>query len=96
MTNQAIDWGPSAFPRSETDTHYGAEGMTLRDYFAGQALVGILASRPPSVTTCTVDIAQQSFWMADAMIERRELREPASPAPSQAFIDKLKGNGASS
>lgn len=35
---------PPAFPREERETHYGAEGMSLRDWFAGQALMGICAN----------------------------------------------------
>ena len=40
MRNQP-DGGP-AFPVEATQRY---EGMSLRDYFAGQALVGILSSR---------------------------------------------------
>ncbi len=45
--------------------------MTLRDWFAGQALVGILADgamvrKPPS------DIAKMAYVFADAMLAERE------------------------
>ena len=43
MSTPINDGGP-AFPVAETIHVYGHNGMTLRDYFAGQALAGILAS----------------------------------------------------
>ena len=36
------DGGP-AFPRLDTESSCGAEGMTLRDWFAGQVMAGSLA-----------------------------------------------------
>ena len=48
-------------------------GMTLRDYFAGQALAGILAgvSRDPGSI-----IADTAYRLADAMLESRSTRSP--------------------
>ena len=44
-------------------------GMTLRDWFAGQALVGILANQGPSLVT---DVrARNAYTMADAMLAER-------------------------
>ena len=44
------------------------QGMTLRDYFAGQALAGLLAIDEP----CTAPaIARVAYDYADAMIEAR-------------------------
>ena len=61
----SFDTRPSDF----ADT--GMQGMTLRDWFAGQALVGILADgamvrKPPS------EIAKMAYVFADAMIAERE------------------------
>jgi hypothetical protein len=64
--------GGSAFPCPvEYDANgqrasYGSEGMTLRDWFAGQALVGMLASNTKS--WC----AEDSYHYADAMIAAGE------------------------
>lgn len=55
----------------------GYEGLTLRDYFAGQAMQGWLASYPES-TQHPVDthhekmVAELSYLMADAMLKARE------------------------
>jgi hypothetical protein len=46
------------------------DGMSLRDYFAGQALAGIMAD--PSVDDADKHgIAKWSYRMADAMLEVR-------------------------
>lgn len=46
-------------------------GMTLRDWFAGQALVGLIAcedSKPQTVQ----EYAEFSFMIADTMLKRRQ------------------------
>jgi len=57
------------------DTKEGAEpvyvtngGMTLRDYFAGQALAGLASLVPP----CTESSAHYAYEYADAMLAERE------------------------
>ena len=47
-------------------------GMSLRDYFAGQALVGMLAGRQPNNAYPLEHLAQMSYATADAMIEARD------------------------
>jgi hypothetical protein len=42
-------------------------GMSLRDYFAGQALVGLASLTPPCM-----DNAYLAYKYADAMLEERE------------------------
>ena len=49
MNTEINDGGP-AFPIPESDYEDGRTGMTLRDYFAGQALAGILAG--PIASQC--------------------------------------------
>jgi hypothetical protein len=44
-------------------------GMTLRDYFAGQAMQGLLASYCPTITNS--EMAQSAYRIADAMLEER-------------------------
>lgn len=46
------------------------EGMTLRDYFAGQALSGIISLQD---CTCTpAEYALEAYIQAEAMIEARK------------------------
>ena len=47
------------------------EGMTLRDYFAGQALVGILAGRFWEVVSISDCPEACAYRMADAMLAER-------------------------
>ena len=71
MSDESKDGGP-AFP-SELHPHF--EGMTLRDYFAAQALCGILADpncNGPDFSRLEVAVATQSYQFADAMLEARK------------------------
>lgn len=70
------DGGP-AFPRpfsdEPSDTHaWAQEGMSLFDYFAGQALMGILAGH--RVFDTYVDYADEAYNLAEAMLKERERR----------------------
>jgi len=47
----------------------GAQGMDLRDYFAGQAMCGILANYE------TNRLAEKSYEYADALIAERNKNE---------------------
>ena len=44
--------------------------MTLRDYFAGQALIGII-THPDGLAGQWKEAAEHSYLAADAMIEAR-------------------------
>jgi hypothetical protein len=73
---QKPDGGP-AYPQSETLYDDGAElvrtshgGMSLRDYFAGQALAGLMAD--PETTESKDNVALWCYRYADAMIAARE------------------------
>jgi hypothetical protein len=72
---------PSAFPAPNSvspngDIQFGEYGMTLRDYFAGQAIVGMLGN-----ITCAKErlemkgnaegISSQAYEIADAMLFQR-------------------------
>jgi hypothetical protein len=64
------DGGP-AFPVG-SPTHRGYEGMTLRDWFAGQALAGLIAD--PSRDGSADDRARYAYAYADAMLRAREVK----------------------
>jgi hypothetical protein len=82
------DGGP-AFPRaahwsdggSARFDHGAQDGMTLRDWFAGQALAGMLAyshvnpQRGNYHENCSVEgAAEDAYRYADAMLAEREKR----------------------
>ena len=60
--------GGQAFPRPNH------EGMTLRDYFAGQALAGTIAGLH-GLTESTVSLASDAYMLADAMLAAREAKQ---------------------
>lgn len=61
--------GGQAFPR--TPTHFN--GMTLRDWFAGQALIGMtLGQETVPVQSVAKNAALAAYQYADAMIAERE------------------------
>lgn len=66
---------PRAFPSGAIDDKYG--GMTLLDWYAGQALVGILATGAGEDDCQELRriIARDAFDYADAMLAERE-RQP--------------------
>lgn len=71
---------PSAFPRPAVVAYEGINwtedshsGMTLRDWFAGQALIGVTRTRMPAGTEQIEDIlAAVAYKIADAMLKERE------------------------
>ena len=65
----------SAFPISGSQYRH-TEGMTLRDYFAGQALAGNLEQGVENDMHCgwwhdSSKIAQRAYAIADAMLKAR-------------------------
>lgn len=73
-----ISNGGAAFPvKRQTDIGngmvfmYEEKGMTLRDYYAGQALQGLLVSHRVSTRVPHDEIAKMSYVMADEMIRAR-------------------------
>jgi hypothetical protein len=78
MSDKINDGGP-AFPGDDgwTDrgTHY--HGMSIRDWFAGMALQGMLAANSPcmpEVSDKNVDaiMAREAYNSADAMLIKRQ------------------------
>ena len=65
--------GGSAFPGTIPQFSYQhpASGMTLRDWFAGQALAGIMESLANNNSMTWEDGARGCYMAADAMIAER-------------------------
>ena len=76
MTNQP--YNPPAFPVPgliETEYHgvqWPTEGMTLRDYFAGQAMGGMFNGGSVWGDNSPDTIAENAYVIADAMLDARE------------------------
>ena len=72
------DGGP-AFPLTVPDKYGRApSGMSLRDWFAGQALAGLMSD--PGLRPCSVEefehMAARLYQVADAMLAARQ-KDPA-------------------
>jgi hypothetical protein len=67
--------GGPAFPWPDPEQNSGAVGMTLRDWFAGQALSGFLANPEqdyaPLIADKTPMLARKAYLLADAMLKAR-------------------------
>lgn len=84
MNNQTNDGGP-AFPSEiEVPNYRGSgaigetitvkqRGMSLRDWFAGQALMAVFDYNTEAGVE--MNIARSAYRMADAMLKAREQRE---------------------
>lgn len=68
--------GGQAFPHGNPEQG-GSEGMTLRDYFAGQALAGNFACQTLQwPINDYLAAARSSYKAADAMLEARKEKWP--------------------
>lgn len=67
------DGGP-AFPRSPHSGDCSGDGMTLRDWFAGQALAGIMATQWRPSGDDVSPLAEDAYKVADAMLAMREAK----------------------
>ena len=79
--SEPIDDGGPAFPVPVTPTRGGGwasckevEGMSLRDWFAGQALAGMFAADTPDSVLTADDKADQAYHAADAMLAARKVK----------------------
>ena len=68
MSDKPNDGGP-AFPCTDAKG-FTSEGMSLRDYFAGQALAGLIAC--PNTSGDEKAFACNAYKFADAMLAERE------------------------
>jgi len=74
MSEQPINDGGPAFPRSATDHCHSQEGMTLRDYFAAAALQPLVTSAIELDHVKWDATAQHAYLCADAMLKARECK----------------------
>jgi hypothetical protein len=72
MTDHPKDGGP-AFPREYM--HTGHSGMSLRDWFAGQALANSRTFFGENSSATPEDVALQAYAVADAMLAERDIKE---------------------
>ena len=69
----SINDGGPAFPFQ--DGYGRVSGMTLRDWFAGQALAGVTSSVNDEISVGQVEgIAEIAYALADAMLRAREVK----------------------
>lgn len=66
--------GGPAYPLSDIPGNYFAPGMTILDYFAGQALAGMLARDQSMNMPIWID-AEVAYDYAEAMIAEKAKRE---------------------
>jgi hypothetical protein len=76
--NKPIDGGGFAFPQPDSnesgwERHDNPRGMSLRDYFAGQALAGLCAN-PEATSHFDSPRAYWAYKLADAMLEARKVQ----------------------
>lgn len=77
--------GGSAFPFECSPLRNASDGMSLRDYFAGQALIANTSDNMLTLITKTADqqqplidgLAKACYQLADAMIKARAAQEPS-------------------
>lgn len=70
-------YNPAAFPLKHSDDKYNP-GMTLRDYFAGQAIIGIL-NTPSILEDLELSLNQAStlaYEIAEKLLIERQKYEP--------------------
>jgi hypothetical protein len=74
--SQPISDGGSAFPKSVVFDQVFVEGngMTLRDYFAGQAMAAIITSVYCTPETIYTEVSSRAYAQADAMLKAREAK----------------------
>jgi hypothetical protein len=73
MSAPINDGGP-AFPAPAYAANITDKGMSLRDYFAGQALAGALAD--PTCDLYPSELAKIAYTEADAMLAARKEVQP--------------------
>lgn len=76
------DMSRSAFPLPDGALVEGREGMSLRDWFAGMAVQGMMTNvcgilgeqfSPYAKGPCNAEITARAYAVADAMLKTREI-----------------------
>jgi len=74
----SIETGGPAFPVPDShdangQVQYGANGMTLRDYFAAKAMVAFISAAVTVVKPSTLakTVASAAYEIADEMLKKR-------------------------
>lgn len=67
MADEIKDGG-QAFPVKD---HWVQHGMSLRDYFAGQALIGLLSASTDELNWHVQNTVNAAYRFADAMLAER-------------------------
>jgi hypothetical protein len=76
--NDKINDGGPAFPTTGEGygySRYSHNGMTLRDWFAGQALTGLMANPHANIEWMEKHAVTSAYNAADAMLAERERRK---------------------
>lgn len=80
MNTPQINNGGPAFPcesyglKNGKETTVPAQGMSLRDYFAGQAMTAIIGSIYCTPETGFEEVSGRAYAQADAMLKTREVK----------------------
>ena len=82
--SQAPDDGGPVFPNHPSATNYGHPGMSLRDYFAGHVLAGLVGQEMSYER-----LAEVCYRQADAMLAQR-LINPQSAVEAQQISAGVK------
>ena len=70
--SQPINYVAPVFPTPAGTQHN--DGMTLRDYFAGQAMAAIITSVYCTPETIYTEVSSRAYAQADAMLKARECK----------------------
>ena len=65
-----LKYGGPAFPCLDSADAFLDSGMTLRDYFAGQAIIGLIIN--PKTLSEAVPFSARAYEIADNMLRERE------------------------
>lgn len=72
MDMKASSGGGPAFPSAPYASQFG---MTLRDYFAGQAIIALVNIAPdPDERTKQIGMAAWAYQIADSLLKAREAK----------------------
>jgi hypothetical protein len=74
MTTPQINDGGQAFPNLGYNADKNYNGMSLRDWLAGQAMTAIIGSLYCAPETTFKEVSGKAYAQADAMLKAREVK----------------------